>query len=168
MKHTIRHGATLEIPSVGEIAEGMRGLIPEGQAEPKLTVSRPSMVKVLDATGGGTVDVYDVPVGYTFELRRIFLNLDSASAPGVGNVLLNQAAAIYLAYLRSGTVIEYANPASAMGVPSIPGAQSWGDQQGPFLRNGEIFQVQAAGLTANATLAVYAQGILRHHAQVSD
>lgn len=113
----------------------------------------------LDSNGNGVNNVYECPLGYKFEARRIVLSLtgNAASDPTVGAVAI--AAGHWVAYLRSGNLIEYGQPQWTT-LYQVPGVQTWGDEQGPFIRNGEVFQVQAGGLGANATLNVYLEGIL--------
>jgi hypothetical protein len=114
----------------------------------------------LDANGNGKGIAFEVEVGYEFEARRIVLTLGGNIPvdPNTGAVLLNVAGK-FVAYLRSDSLIEYGQPQYASGI-QIPGIQTWSREQGPYLRNGEVFQVQAAGLTANAILNVYLEGIL--------
>ena len=114
----------------------------------------------LDATGSGKVTVFEVEAGYEFEARRIVLTLSGnvPSDPNTGNVLLN-AAGKFVAYLRSDSLIEYGQPQYGSAI-QVPGVQTWSREQGPYLRNGEVFQVQAVGLTASGVLNVYLEGIL--------
>jgi hypothetical protein len=154
MKHLIKPGAQIDIPSLAEIQGVVR------QSVPNVSYIRASQNVVLDGTGSGIVSVYECPMGMEFMVQRILVDLDTAAGPNDGNVLLNVAGRS-VQYLRSDTRIEYGNPASAAGVPSIPGAQSWGAMQGPYIRNGEAFQVLAHGLTAGAVLAITVSGELR-------
>lgn len=114
----------------------------------------------LDGTGAGKGDVYEIPAGYEFEARRVVLVLTGniPADPNTGNVLLN-AAGKWVAYMRSGSLIEPAQPAYG-GAIQVPGVQTWSREQGPYVRNLEVFQVQCAGLTANGFLNVYLEGIL--------
>lgn len=114
----------------------------------------------LNASGIGQDEVYKVPMGQEFAVRRITLTLtgNAPNDPNTGNVLLN-AAGKFVAYLRSGHLIEYGQPQYGAAI-QVPGVQTWGDQQGPYLRNGEVFEVYAAGLTASLSLSVYLEGIL--------
>lgn len=153
MKHTIKHGATIDIPSLAEIAALLK-------AGPRVTYIRAAAAVVLDAAGNGLLGVYECPLGMEFEARRLALNLDSAADPSTGNVPLNVAGKS-VAILRSGTLIEYANPQAPTGTAQVPGVMSWSSQQGPIIRNGEVLQLQAAGLTANTTFTVELAGILR-------
>lgn len=113
----------------------------------------------LNAAGSGQVEIYKVPAGYSFEARRVFINIGGSSDPSTGNVPLNVAGK-FVAYLRSGTLIEYAAPTGPNAVPQVPGVQTWGEEQGPYYRNGEVVEVQALGLTANQWLTVDLEGIL--------
>lgn len=122
----------------------------------------------LDGTGSGVGDVYVVPAGYEFEARRVVMVLTGniPSDPNTGNVVLN-AAGKWVAYMRSGSLIEYAQPAYGSSL-QVPGSQTWSREQGPYLRNQEVFQVQCAGLTANGRLNVYLEGILVRPGSASD
>jgi hypothetical protein len=156
MRQRVVHGAVIDTTTPDETERIIRHYTNKPE---RVTYIRAGETITLSAGGNGQDEVYKVPLGYRFQARRVFLNLSTATAPLTGNVALN-AAGIYVAYLRSGAIIEYANPQSAAGIPSIPGAQSWGDQQGPVLVNGEVFEVSAVGLTANASLDVTLEGIL--------
>lgn len=153
MQQRIIHGATVDFVTPDEIAR----ILPQPPQRTRIRV--PGTVQ-LDATGAGRDDLYKVPVGYGFELRRVVLTLTGniQADPNTGNVLLN-AAGKFVAYLRSGSLIEYGQPQYGAAV-QVPGVQHWGSEEGPYLRNGEVLQVQAAGLTANVVLGIYAEGIL--------
>ena len=151
MKQTIRQGAEINFVTPDELVN----LIPRAG---QVTRVRASATVALDATGAGRDDVYKVPLGYEFAVRRVTVDLTSASDPSTGNVALNVAGK-FLRYLRSGQFIEYGQPTYGSSV-QVPGVQTWGDQQGPYLRNGEVFQVQAAGLTASVQLTVIVEGLL--------
>lgn len=155
MKTTLKHGAVIETVSPTE----MRTMLNERTRANNAKRVRATMTLKLDANGDGTDEVYVVPVGFQFEARRVSLDLDSATDPSTGNVPLNVAGK-FVEYRRSGTLIEYAVPSSPNAVPQVPGIQTWGSEQGPYLRNGETFEVLARGLTANATLTVVLEGIL--------
>ena len=110
------------------------------------------------------------PIPATGPNVAITLNVPSF---GAGNT--NEAATIHgytqapaggktVEYLRSGTRIEWAQPQYGAAV-QVPGVQTWGTEQGPYIRNGEVFEVRARGLTANATLDVTVEGILRRPPQ---
>lgn len=74
--------------------------------------------------------------------------------------VVSSAVGKFVAYLRSGTRIEYAVPQSPNATPQVPGVQTWSREQGPYLRNAEVFEVQAKGLTANGFLSVILEGLL--------
>ena len=152
MKQRIIHGAEIDFVTPDEIVK----LIPRPKEETRIRVIETIQ---LDANGSGTDEVYKVPAGYEFRARRVMLNIGGATDPSTGNVPLNVAGK-FVAYLRSGNLIEYAVPVSPNAAPQVPGAQNWGSEQGPYLRNGEVFEVQAKGLTANAILTVALEGIL--------
>jgi hypothetical protein len=113
---------------------------------------------VLSGGGAGQVEVYTCPSGWEFSLRRVTLDLDTVTDPNTGAVLLNGAGK-YVEYLRAGTHIEFGQPQYGAGI-QVPGVQTWGDQQGPYFRNAETFEVRAAGLTASTSLRVIAEGLL--------
>jgi hypothetical protein len=153
MKQRIVHGAMMDFATPDDIVR----LIPR---PPQLTrVRAPGSVQ-LSATGAGDDEIYKVPMGYSFAVRRVVLTLTGnvPSDPNTGNVALN-AAGKFVAYMRSGQLIEYGQPQYGAAI-QVPGVQTWGEQQGPYLQNGEVFGVVAAGLTANASLNVYVEGLL--------
>lgn len=162
MRQRIVHGTEIDTATPGEVSQIVAAL-----HEPERTRVRAPQAVLLDANGNGQDEVYKVPMGYEFFVRRVFLNLSTASDPSTGNVPLNVAGK-FVAYLRSGNLIEYAVPISPNAVPQVPGAQNWGDQQGPYLRNAEVFEVQARGLTPNASLMVTVEGILRKPGRQTD
>lgn len=149
----IVHGAVVDIPTPDEIVRR----IPR---PPRKTRMRVPESILLNAAGSGVVDIYKVPTGAEFEARRVVFTLTGSAPndPNTGNVALNVAGK-WIAYLRGGSLIEYAAPLYGNAV-QVPGSQSWGDEQGPYLRNGEIFSIQANGLTANTVLNIYLEGIL--------
>lgn len=153
MKQIIKPGQAVEILTPEELIEALAPSI-------KVTRIRVPGYVLLDANGNGTVTVYTVPAGCRFEVRRVVLTLtgNAPSDPNTGNVALN-AAGKFVAYLRGGSLIEYGSPFYC-GAYQIPGAQTWGDQQGPELSNKEQFGVRAQGLTANTNLNVYVEGVL--------
>lgn len=163
MLQKIIHGANLDIVSRGELEALLRQYTTRQQSLRR--VRAPEHV-VLDATGTGTIQVYKVPAGYEFEVRRVILDLSTATENNLPAVTVSLAGGgLSLQYLRSGTRIEWGNPASPAAVGGggyVPGSQTWGKQQGPSLRNGEVFQIRAilgAGL-AGVELIATVEGIL--------
>jgi hypothetical protein len=126
---------------------------------------------VLDGNGsivGGNVgDIYKVPAGAEFYLRRVFFDISGATDPSTGSVALNVAGK-YIKYLRSGTMIGYAIPLAPTAVAQVPGVEDWSEQQGPYLANGEKLQISTLGLTANGGLKVEIQGVLVTQLSPSD
>jgi hypothetical protein len=114
---------------------------------------------VLDATGSGIIELYTVPLGMEFRARRVMVNLNTATDPSTGNVPLNVGGK-YVAYQRSGTLISYGIPLSPNAIPQVPGVETWGEEQGPYTQNGEVFEVAAKGLTAAATFEAVVEGVL--------
>lgn len=115
------------------------------------------------AVAGATkiIDVYKVPAGFEFEARRIFLDLSTGGDTPHGGMDLT-AAPNWVEYLRSGDRIEWGQPQAPTLTPNqIPGVQTWGSEQGPYLRNGEVFQVRVNGVPMPNTVEVSLEGILR-------
>jgi hypothetical protein len=159
MRQTVTPGGTIEALTPDEAAELLQANYRQDVEERV----RAAGTIALDVNGNGTEEVYNPPVGFEFEARRISLDLSTSTDPATGNVTLN-AAGKTVEYLRSGTRIEWGQPAYGAAV-QVPGVQSWGDEQGPYIRNGEVFEVRVRGLTASATLDVTVEGILRRPAQ---
>lgn len=276
MRQVIKPGGKIDAATPDEI----RSLLQDIASHSESSRVRAPMVVQLDGNGNGQDEVYSVPMGFEFEVRRVFLDLDTASDPntgavilgaqtpvdvdasatgaaaaivatlpasavavattfitgfevtgtgatagsviivtvtgilggtksyalaipaGVGNSItplivefsrpipasgLNQPIAVNVPsfgagntnaavtahgfqvgiaggrsveYLRSGSRMEYAEPTGPNGITQVPGIQTWGSEQGPYLLNGEAFEVKARGLTAAARLTVIVDGIL--------
>lgn len=152
MRQTVQLGKPLDFLTQDELVR----LLPRPL---EVTRIRATETIQLDATGSGQDEVYKVPMGYEFAARRVTLDIGGATDPSTGNVPLNVAGK-FVAYLRSGARIEYAVPISPNTAPQVPGVQTWAKEQGPYLRNGEVFEVQAKGLTASAVLTVVLEGLL--------
>lgn len=160
MKQKIVHGAFIDALTADEFYAQIKRPV-------ERTRMRAGATTTLDAAGGtggpnNPLTVYKVPIGAEFEIRRIFVNLGNVTGAtlATASITLNSPGN-YVSYYRSGTLIEYGAPASSAGI-KVPGVQTWGDQQGPYLRNGEVFAVDA-GLgapSANQTLIVLVEGIL--------
>lgn len=141
----------MEFATPDEIA----ALIPRPFEETRI---RETQQVLLDAGGNGTIQSYEVPAGYRFEVRRVTLWIGAISDPNTAPVALNVAGK-GVAYQRSGQFIEFGQPQYGAAV-QVPGVQTWGDQQGPYLQNKEVFQVRAIGLTAAVILTSTVEGIL--------
>jgi hypothetical protein len=150
-KQRIMHGAVLDIVTPDEVVK----LIPR---PPEVSRIRATQQVALNLAGGGQDEVYKVPAGFEFGARRVTAYL-SVTDPTTGAVQLTGAGK-GLAYLRSGAFIEWGQPAYG-GTVQVPGVQTWGAEQGPYLRNGEVFEVMAFGLTGSAILTVVLEGLLR-------
>lgn len=160
MRQAVIPGGTIEALTPGELAELLRASYRENVEE---RVRGPQTI-TLDAGGNGEDDVYSPPLGFEFEVRRVSIDLDTAADPGTGQVAL--AAGKTVEYLRGvgGTRIEWGQPQFGAAV-QVPGVQTWGSEQGPYIRNGETFAVRVRGLTANAHLNVTVEGILKRPAR---
>jgi hypothetical protein len=150
-------GQTIDVLTPGEAAELFESIFRETVQE---RVRAAGTIQ-LDATGAGTEELYTVPLGFEFEVRRLFVDISTAADPNTNSVALNVAGRS-IEILRSGTRVEYAAPLSPNGgIAQVPGVQSWGDEQGPYFRNGEVVELRCRGLTAQATLDATVEGILR-------
>lgn len=152
-------GGELEILTADELVRMIK------RPEQVTRVRVPAALKV-SAAGVVSGDVYKVPAGMEFDARRIVLTLtgpvlpNDPTAGGPGVVVSVNVTGAYVAYTRSGQLIQYGYP-SYCSYPQVPGQETWGDQQGPYLRNGEVFGIYAAGMTANGQLSVYLEGLLK-------
>lgn len=157
MKQVIKHGATIDAVTPDELAAVLKANNRRDSVPSR--VRAPQQVR-LDANGNGQVEVYKVPAGMEFAVRRVVFDLDlTGGNPTPGQPL---GANAYLIYRRSGQIIEYAQPEYA-GTFRVPGVQTWGSEQGPYLRNDEVFEVQAVGLSTIAPggiLTIVVEGIL--------
>jgi hypothetical protein len=113
--------------------------------------------------------VYKVPTGMEFDVRRVVILPGGGEGDpfSIGSPYGN-AANSYALYRRSGTVIEVAQtsfPRGGASVPGVPGAQTWGATQGPYLANGEVFEIEfnLGGMVvsqANAIFTCTVEGVL--------
>lgn len=129
----------------------------------------------MDATGTGQVDAYTCPMGFEFECRRILIEGDAGlfwlkALPALGqggpSQLVNP-----LEYMRSGESIGIPTVSNVIktAVPQdevwwlFPHLDTWGDQQGPYIRNGETLSLNLRGLinSANLTIQVTVEGLQR-------
>ncbi len=154
MRQRIIHGAEIDAVTPDELG----GILSLMSAKDDVTHIRAGASVLLNSAGAGTVEVYKCPAGYTFELRRVVLAISTASDPYTGNVLF--ASGTYVTYNRSGSIIEYGIPLAPTAAAQIPGMQTWAREEGPIIANGEVFEVAAYGLTANAEFTAKIEGLL--------
>lgn len=147
----IMHGAVVDFVTPDEIVN----LIPR---PPEVNRIRATQQVQLNAAGAGQDEVYKVPTGFEFGARRLTAYV-TVNDPTTGAIAL-AGAGKGLAILRSGAFVEWAQPQYGSAV-QVPGVQTWGSEQGPYLRNAEVFEVLAVGLTANAILTIVLEGMLR-------
>lgn len=162
MRQRIIHGAYIDMLTPDELVK----FIPRA---PQVTRIRATETALLAAGTGasGVFDVYKVPSGAEFAIRRVTFDLSSVT----GATLAASAVPInipssFIKYLRSGTLIEYAVPIGPALTAKVPGAQTWGDEQGPYMRNGEVFQIDCALITApgpGSQLTVTVEGLLTEY-----
>lgn len=152
----LKHGAHLEAATPGEVQRIVGDLLSARQSFE--TRVRAAQTVKCDSTGAGRDDVYTVPVGFEFEVRRVFLQSDQRTVSN--QPLALNTVGLIVEYLRSGRRIEYANT-TQFGGYQIPGTQTWSREQGPYLINGEVFQVNVVGLSNGEVLNVDIEGILR-------
>lgn len=157
MRQRIVHGAFVDMVTPDELYRAL----PRPRQKTRMRVP---MAFKLDAAGVlSNGEIYKCPIGHQFEVRRIVVVLSGNNAnsdPSSGPILLN-AAGKWAAYLRSGQLLEYAGLSYGSSL-QIPGSQTWGDEQGPYIQNGETFGLFLnAGIgVANTELSAYLEGIL--------
>jgi hypothetical protein len=157
---TIKHGAILNAVSREEVEQLLQQYTTRQQTRERV---RAPATTILDATGAGLLEVYIVPIGWELEVRRVQFDLSTVNETNVAtaSVSLNTPG-FAVQYLRSGTRIEWGMPGSPANNFKVPGVQTWGAEQGPYLRNGETFEVRAllgAGVSG-ASLTILMEGIL--------
>lgn len=158
---TLKHGSILDTVSREEMRQLLQEFTIRQQTRERV---RATAVVVLDANGLGEVNVYTAEPGWELEVRRLFFDNSVASEGNLaaGSINLSTPGQA-VQYLRSGTRIEWGNPIGPLATTGrIPGTQTWGNEQGPYLRNGEVFQVRLlAGVAfALSTLTVTMEGII--------
>lgn len=159
MKQTIKHGAELLLVTT---QEAQQIFAKRATTRRRYRRIRATATLVLDAAGNGQIEVYAVPFGCQFALRRVTID-SGVNDPNASNIGIGVAGK-FVEYLRSGARIEYANAINPSGVSTarLPGVQTWGSEQGPTFINGEVFEVKFTGcIIAGATFEVIAEGILR-------
>lgn len=148
----IIHGKEINFVTPDEIVK----LIPRPEQKTRIRADQATALGVSPSV----VDVYHCPAGYSFEARRVFIRLSNDGLTTGAATFTAITDAAYLLYLRSGEIICAARPVAPNGTFSIPGDESWGEEQGPKVANGEVFQVAAYGLTQGVSLIVHLEGIL--------
>lgn len=161
MRTKLIHGAILDTASRKEVEELLKQYTTRQDTRERV---RASAVITLDANGVGQDEVYGPPPGWELEIRRVQVDLQSVNETNfpAGSIPLSTAG-VSLQYLRSGTRIQWGNPESGAGAGGrVPGLETWGAEQGPYLRNGEVFEVRAVlgAPVANQVLSIYMEGIL--------
>jgi hypothetical protein len=109
---------------------------------------------------GGPYTVIVPAGGAVVQLRAIALSAAGVYLTNISATKNSTVGGVYVAYMRSDQLIEYGQPQYGAAI-QVPGVQTWGDQQGPYLRNAEVFGVAVKGLTPSTSLSVYLEGILR-------
>lgn len=156
----LKHGAILNAASRDEIEDLLRQYTTRQETRERI---RAAQAIILDANGIGEDAIYAVPTGFELEVRRVMIDLSLVTEGTVSVNSVNLAGAgVSLQWLRSGNRIEWALPVSPLGGFRVPGIQTWGSQQGPYLRNGERFEARAVlgAARAGATITVLMEGIL--------
>lgn len=161
MKFTIKHGAAFDTVTPTELHAALKAITVRERSRSRV---RDAGTVVLDANGAGTLDVYKVPLGYELQVRRVVFDTGVSIANLVTGTFPLNGPGVGVMYLRSGNRIEFGAPISPISSAGarIPGSQTWGDQQGPVLSNGELFQVAVilGATAANINLTVNLEGIL--------
>lgn len=163
MRQRIIHGAFVDMVTPDELYKA----IP--RPEQVTRVRAPGSVPLGAGGSAPPADIYKVPIGFEFAVRRIVLSPTGNADADPSTVKVAFAAGIYVAYLRSGQLIEYAQTQYGAAY-QVPGVQTWGDEQGPYLRNGEVFGIHPVGLAAfaNQVLNCYVEGVLRRPSSHDD
>lgn len=165
MEQLVSHGGTIDAVTTKEMQTMVNGIktgLPVSNQPSKITRIRATSSIILDENGDGVLDIYQVPLGYEFELRRV--NFDGNGTPSNTQ---GGDGSHYITYLRSGRLIAYANPNSYLNNNSdtsttlVPGNESWSSEQGPILKNGEVLSVGLNMLTNFTTIDVEIQGLLK-------
>jgi len=155
MRQRVLHGGVIDAATT----EDVRSILETIKPPQKARIRAPMNIR-LDGSGDGQDEVYTVPLGYTFSLRRLVLNISTATSPVDGQVPLNVGSR-YVALLRTGVLVEYPVLVSPTGISQVPGYTSWGSDEEPWFRNGEKVEIQAVGMTPNAILIVMVEGLLK-------
>lgn len=176
MKQTLVPGATLDALTPDEARELLRQ---EYRATVEQRVRAEGTLK-LDGTGSGIVEVYTCPIGFEFEARRAVIAIDAGywwfkTVPLGG--IAGGSAVVPLEYLRSGETngrpnADYVRTGGAQDEVwyLVPHLDTWSREQGPYIRNGETFEVafRAIPNAANMNVQVTVEGIQRRPPPVRD
>jgi hypothetical protein len=154
VKQTVAPGKQLDIPTLGEVAELLGGLL-GGQSDSAPAV-RGEASKATDASGNVIVPCYTVPAGMAFRLTRLYVKPDSATfgAQFTG-------AGAYLLILRNDIEVDGLSlVAGSVGGGALPVSWSEGITSAPYYMNGDQLQVQLIAGPASTGLLVRFQGEL--------
>lgn len=157
MRQRIIHGAFVDMLTPDEFYKAIQRPVVESRIRAPFSIN-------LDANGAGDGIAYKVPTGGEFALRRVTFELTNITEANFqANSINLNAAGLFVRYFKGDAPLQWGIPASSLGVGRIPGYESWGDEQGSYLRNGEVFRIKvglgAAG-AANSTLSGTVEGIL--------
>jgi hypothetical protein len=170
MRQTIVPGGTIE--SLTE--EETRDLVRQIYRETVENRVRAEGTATLDANGTGTVEVYTVPIGFEFEVRRVLIESDAGyfwvkTVPGGGQGATSPI--VPIEFLRSGESLgtPHIDNVIKTGTPQdevwylFPHVDTWSKEQGPYIRNGETFETVFRNCTnfASKNVQVTAEGLLR-------
>lgn len=109
--------------------------------------------------------VYKVPTGFRLDINQVQWDLGTFTEADLlnGIALLGGNSG---SYYRSGIRLAWALPKSpALSLPAIPGIETWGDEEGPQLISGEVFEVHVNihinnPLSVGAPLTITIEGTL--------
>jgi hypothetical protein len=162
VRQRVTAGGHIETATPAEVSEivgaSNKGMIAVDRIRAAATVT-------LNSAGVGQDEIYKVPAGMKFAARRVSIKSSVDGGDPFNAQYLGALANEYITYLRSGQFISFAMPTHLTLKIALPGVETWGDQQGPNLVNGEVFEVYAnlAGFGAtfqNAVLDVNLEGLL--------
>jgi hypothetical protein len=162
VRQRVTAGGHIEAATPAEVSEivgaSNKGMIAVDRIRAAATVT-------LGPTGIGQDEIYKVPAGMKFAARRVSIKSSVDGGDPFNVNVLGALAGEYISYLRAGQFISFAMPINVNQKVALPGVETWGDQQGPNLVNGEVFEVYAnlSGFGAtfqNAVLDVNLEGLL--------
>lgn len=148
MKVQLRAGQEIEVVSPDEL----RGILGEkfpARRGPQL--HRPLKALALDASGGGTVELYVVKAGMQFTLHWLTIDAETftPAAPFTN-------ASGYAEILQAGQMRDFVNFSSSAG--GLPAA--WSNSIGIRYHEGEAIEVAFTGGPTSKTVVCRAEGVL--------
>lgn len=159
MRQMVRPGGHIETVTPDEVVKILHSQRRDWEVFRAAESSNP-----LNANGQGQLDVYQCPAGMEAAVRRVSIYQSPGADPISTQQLLN-AAGKFCYYTRNDQFIEYAIPLGPAGQAQIPGLQTWSFEEGPYLRNQEVFglNINLGSGAAGQTVVIQVQGRLMDH-----